>query len=168
MSKPSVLTDAQWEQVRLKFFDGEKLADLADEFNIVRGTLYAKSAREKWLEQKTEYQDKLKQTAVAVHMATRAEQLIDFDSNILKMTRVILNRCAVLIRAKADGVSAYDLSSVMGTIRNAQQVGRLALGGTTSNNGVSNPAGGPVQFTEVKDLDELTDEQLLKIINGQQ
>lgn len=157
-----------WEKAELAFIEGASYQEIADQYGISINTVYGAGMRYEWTKKKKEFQEHTRKTALAVKAASRAEMLLSFDDDVLKMTRVILNRCAGLIRSKADGVSAYDLSSVMNTIRNAQHVGRLALGATTSNNGVSAPSGGPVQFSEVKDLDELTDEQLLKIINGQQ
>lgn len=158
---------ADWEEMRLAFIEGASYQDIADRTGLSINTVYSAGAREDWMGARREFQEKSRKTAEAVRIAERAEQLLNFDDDVLKMTRIILNRCAVLIKNKKEQITAYDLNSVMNTIRNAQHVGRLSLGGTTSNQGMSAPSGGPVQFSKVDNLDDLTDEQLLKIINGE-
>jgi uncharacterized protein YjcR len=159
--------EVDWDGIKIAYIEGASYEELSDSYGVNISTLRNRGSRGKWTEERDSVRLQAIERAKAAMLESRAEQLIKFDDDILKMTKVIINRCAVIIKKKDEKIAPNDLSNIMNTVRNAQHVGRLALGATTENRGVSSPNGGPVQYSEVKDLNDLTDEQLMKIINGQ-
>lgn len=138
-----------WSALELEYVRGSmSYKELGDKHGIKEATVRQRSNRHDWSQKRHELSQKLEAAAQAEHIDKRVDELVKFNEDDLKVARAIRAKIARKISA-SDELSANDLRALAGAHEAAQRVGRLAMGATTENTGMSAPNGGPVQHEEV-------------------
>ncbi len=143
-----------WNALELEFVNGSMTyEELAQKHNIKPGTVRQQGKRKGWTEKRTDLSQAVTKAAQANLIEVRTDELSKFNENDLKVAKAIRSQVARSIE-KAQGANApidpLKLRALAGALESAQRVGRLALGATTNNTGVSAPGGGPVQITRIE------------------
>lgn len=124
---------------------------LSDKYGIPEGTIATHMAKHKWVDKRNMKTSKVKEKTIEKATERAINQAAQFCSEDLKISIEIRNKIAKMI----DSIdSPSEINSLSQAADKAQKIGRLALGLTTSNEGM----------VDIKDpLDELTNtEQFLK------
>lgn len=120
--------------------------EFAAEKGINPSTLMAQAAKGKWEDERKRKQAETSSKAVAKHEAKVVDELAKFNEDDLKIAKALRAKAAALLQTTSSPVALRSLAS---TFDVAQKMGRLALGATTENAGVSSPQGGPVATTNM-------------------
>lgn len=143
-----------WSPIEQEFVHGSmSLADLAATHGISDSTMRSRAHRCEWQRKRDELQQIATAKADAEMVDRRADELAKFNENDLKMAKAIRAKAAQLLNSVG---SPQDLRSLASALDTAQRVGRLALGATTENSGISSPSGGPVQAMIIEFVDAST------------
>ena len=147
-----------WEIIRLEYIHSSKtLAQVSREFGVSERAAQKRSERHGWAAQRRAAAEKVAQAAAAEIERRRLKSLVDWNEKDLQLAAGLRGRVASAVAASLkspDGqLSPASIRQLAGAAESIQRIGRLALGATTDNQGVSAPDGGPVQTTEVT-LDE--------------
>lgn len=132
-----------WELIRKEYVNGkDSVRELAERFKVSENTLEKRSAKGKWAEARRNMAEKVTSWADAKVAEIRIDEIADFGLADLRVAKAI--------RAKAEkmllkATSASDVRALSAAMETAQKVGRLALGMTTENTGLTGPDGGPLQ-----------------------
>ena len=108
--------------------------ELAVKHNMRSGTIRQRAMREGWVKERVET---VKVIATAVNervSLTRAEELMSFNSDDVKVAKAIRARAASMLKT---ATSPHELRALSGAFESAQKIGRLALGGSTENSSVN-------------------------------
>ena len=124
-----------WVKLRTEYVTSSiVLRELADKHGVKAAGVMTRAAKEGWDAIRKQEQAKVSVAALTASVPERASELEKFNADDLRMARAI--------RAKAAGMmqttnTPQDLSALARAVDTAQKVGRLALGATTENNGIS-------------------------------
>lgn len=147
-----------WTRLRAEYVTSAvTLRDLAYRHGIKPAGVMRRAANEGWDAQRKQESAKVSKAALEVSKEDRVAVLAQFNADDLKMARALRAKAAQMMAATN---TPADLRALAGAIDVAQKVGRLALGATTGNTGLSAPNGGPVGVQSVHDV---PDEQLAHI-----
>jgi hypothetical protein len=142
------MATTDWELIRKEYVNGkDSVRELALRFKVSENALEKRSAKGKWAEARRNMAEKVVAWADAKVAEVRVDQIAQFNTDDLRMARAIRAKAAALLSA-AGPKSAADLRALAGAVEVAQKVGRLALGMTTENTGLSSPNGGPVEIDD--------------------
>lgn len=142
---------ADWKAIRVEYVSGsDTFGRLAKRHGLKEDTVRKRAGREGWQTAREAAARAVTEKAEAVIGAGRIDELIRFNADDLKMARALRAKAAKMLSWRdKDGqevpISATDLRALASTVDTAQKVGRLALGMTTENTGLSGPNGGPVE-----------------------
>lgn len=123
-----------------------QLKELAAKHGLSAATVRARANRENWQRERNAMQREATQRATEAVVTTRAQQLARFNEDDLRVARAIRAKAAQML-GTAKG--AAELRALASTLAEAQKIGRLALGATTENTGLSDPNGDPVAVSSV-------------------
>jgi hypothetical protein len=130
---------------------------LAKKHGINAAGLMKRAEREGWDAERQQLSATVSKTASDALVESRIDELTKFNEADLRIAKALREKAeAMMLTAEAPS----DLRALAGAIDVAQKVGRLALGATTGNTGLSAPNGGPVG---VQSVHAATDEHLLNI-----
>lgn len=118
--------------------------EFAAEKGINPSTLMNRAAKEGWDAEREQKRAETSSKAVAKHEAKVVDELAKFNEDDLKIAKALRSKAAALLQATNHPLALRQLAT---TFDVAQKMGRLALGATTENAGVSSPQGGPVATT---------------------
>lgn len=126
---------ANWPALRVEYVNSAlTFGELAKKHGLKEGTVRQRANREGWVVERNAASRAVTAKAEATLGLSRAEELAKFNADDLKMARAIRAKAAQMM-AKANNPA--DLRALAGAVDTAQKVGRLALGATTENKGVT-------------------------------
>lgn len=132
------------------------LNDVAAAHGVSDKLVRERAAAEGWRAERDLFQAKLEQVTREKRTTVLAARAADFDSRTLNVAEAIVQQVAVHLKKSADAKTPLkldDLRKMGGTVRNAQFVGRLAMGDVTEYTKNTDTV-------EEFDLSVLTDEEL--------
>lgn len=152
---------ADWPAVRLAYINSTKsIRQLAEEFGVGESAAKKRSATEGWDAERKLRTKEVTEAAQKVTTVTRAQELAKFNEDDIRVAKAIRAKAAAMMGSVSTPNEIRALSLAFET---AQKIGRLALGATTDNTGLSDPNGGPIPMTNVPVEDYLkAREQALK------
>ncbi len=133
---------------------------LSKQYKIPAITLFRRSAKENWREQRVKFTEKLQQDIDQAKQKQLIKENKDFDTNNLSIAKRLQDEIVSVLnlseKKREEGIekpmlnpsSLYSLGMALQT---CQKVGRLALGETTENTSISNKS-------TVRETFELIDE----------
>jgi len=137
-----------WEKIRAEFMSDKKVAlvDLAKKYRCAEQTVKVRSQRERWFATRDQlFKDATARAEARLvdDHASRLQDWNDKDHSAAKTARGLLlkklNRL-IKISNEEDAESTTEITKVLQGLESAQRIGRLALGASTSNEGlVPNP-----------------------------
>ena len=157
------------EKIRQAYVAGVETADgrdypsieeLSKKYKIPAITLFRRSAKENWREQRVKFTEKLQQDIDQAKQKQLIKENKDFDTNNLSIAKRLQDEIVSVLnlseKKREEGIekpmlnpsSLYSLGMALQT---CQKVGRLALGETTENTSISNKS-------TVRETFELIDE----------
>jgi hypothetical protein len=147
-----------WTQIRIAYVHGTgTLEQLAVESRVTLSAIKQRSSRENWSKLRQDAAAAVSKAASTFLEAERTKELSSFNTQDLRIAKALRARVAKAINdATSDAnnvLPAKDLRSLASAAEAAQRIGRLALGATTENSGLSAPDGGPILATNIP-LDE--------------
>ncbi len=136
-----------WPALRREYVNGSlQLKELAEKHGLKAVTVRVRAHREDWESERNAVQRAVTQVAQTRLTEDRATALARFNDDDLKVARAIRGKAASML---ATAKSPADLRALASAMGEAQKIGRLALGATTDNTGLSDPNGGPIPLTNV-------------------
>lgn len=126
----------KWEHLRLEFINSDiTLMELSKKHNVKYLTVKQAAYRGKWLKQRSEVIEAVTRDTYKYQIDMRGEKILEFNENCLKLAKSIMGLASRLLKAedKKPLPSATMLQHLIKTIKEAQYVGRLALGISTSH-----------------------------------
>ena len=155
-----------WDVLKLEYAKGnESLRAFAKARDLPFQTVSRRATKEGWVQARSQFRDKAEsiaqeklanERAANIHSkaATLAAEQEDWNKRDLDLAKALRAMVVVQITnaqkrdTKGDLVqplTANQLRTLTSTVGELQKIGRLALNLTTDNQGISDPAGGPVQ-----------------------
>lgn len=139
-----------WSALEMEFVNGSMTyKELAEKHGLKEGTVRQRANRGKWIERRNALSHSVTQAAQARLSDTRTDELAKFNENDIRLAKAVQSMAEQALIAmrenQSPGFDPLDLMRVASSLASAQKVGRLALGATTENTGVSSPKGGPVE-----------------------
>lgn len=136
-----------WPALRREYVNGSlQLKELAEKHGLKAGTVRVRAHREDWESERNAVLHAVTQVAQARLTEDRATALAKFNEDDVKVARAIRAKAASMLSTVKGPADLRALAAAMGE---AQKIGRLALGATTDNTGLSDPNGGPIPLTNV-------------------
>lgn len=137
-----------WVKVKLEYINSSMtMRELADKHNINAAGLMKRASREGWEAERQQKSAKVSNAAQSKLDVIRPNELAKLNEDSLKLSRALMAQAAHHIKTAQDknaAIAPTELRQLATTISESQKIGRLALGVTTENTGVSNPDGSPI------------------------
>lgn len=143
-----------WTQIRLAYIHSTKtLRQIAAEFRVTDSAAEKRAEREGWTRLRRAASESVSAAAHVQIETERATELASFNAADLRVAKAVRSQVAKMINAAAQPgaaqLSPTELRNLASAAEAAQRVGRLALGSTTANTGLSSPDGGPIPIASV-------------------
>jgi hypothetical protein len=131
-----------WEQIRLEYVqgverDGQRVypgqRELAEQYGINTSTIGRRAKRENWTAQRDIFASKLQAASKQRTIEAIADDASEFNLLTFQAAQLLSQHIVQHMQTKPSPSEAQQLASAL---RQAQQVGRLALGETTDEQGV--------------------------------
>lgn len=117
----------EWAVIRNDYvFCGLSQNDLAKKYNKGCGTINHMARKGNWLALRNEYHIKAQMECERRAIELRVGQINEFNSSDLDLAREIKKQSMELLESTK--INAGDLNKLASTVRNAQYIGRVALG----------------------------------------
>lgn len=146
--------EADWPAIRLAYIHGSKtLAQLAVEYGVSSSAAEKRSEREKWADARRELSDSVSRAAAERLSSERTIELANWNDADLKVARAMRGQIVAAINNAtntAKPLKPAEIRSLASAAESVQKMGRLALGATTNNTGLSDPNGAPLEFTKIE------------------
>ena len=137
-----VVARTDWTALRLEYVNSTvTLRALAEKHGIKAAGVMRRAAKEGWDDARKQESAEVSKASQAALTLNRAEELAKFNEDDLRVAKGIRAKAARMMGEAADPNSLRSLASAFEA---AQRIGRLALGATTDNAGLSGPDGGPI------------------------
>lgn len=142
---------ADWPRIKLAFVTSNKsVPELAWEFGVNPQTLKKQVERNSWNVERIKFEQESIAKAAEEAAERRVSELLQFNSDDLKVAKAIRARVARRLGAVDVTIGAAELRMLASAAEAAQRMGRLALGASTDNFGHAGQDGqGPVAVTDV-------------------
>lgn len=156
---------ANWTALRIEYINGSmSLRALANNHNLKTASgIFTRASKEGWDAQRKQQQAKTSKAAQDILDETKPNELAEFNKNDLVIAKTIRFQIASAIKAASDSkaqLTPAALRLLASAAESSQRIGRLALGVTTGNTGISQPDGSPLlpsqSLLEGVDLAKLT------------
>lgn len=138
-----------WNALRVEFVHGSmSMRELAASHGIRPSTLMNQATRHGWEAERVRQRAEASEQAAARLAAQKVDELTKFnegDLALAKALKVMVGRTIEQWSKSKLQASPNDMAALARTADTAQKIGRLALGATTGNTGLSAPDGGPVR-----------------------
>ena len=144
--------DSDWEKIKFEYTHSViSVGALAKKHGVLENTLFKRLTREGWQELRIKSEQEMFSRAAATVARERVVELSSFNADDLKVARGIRAKVAALLSTAPDKtLTATELRQLAGAAEVAQRMGRLALGASTDNLGVSGQNGeGPINIAHV-------------------
>ena len=142
-----------WVSVRIAYVHSTKtIAQVADDFGINPHGVEGRSERERWVDLRRKASESIGAAVEARLIKERTDELTAWNRLDLTIAKAIRRQIAAKVNAAEKAnltLEPKDIRALSGSAESTQRIGRLALGATTENTGVSAPGGGPVETETV-------------------
>lgn len=139
-----------WNALELEFVNGAMTyGELAQKHGLKEGTVRQRANRNEWVEKRNALSQSVTSKAQENLSEKRVDELTQFNQDDLKVAVALREQISKAILIKGEELSPQELRALAGAHEAAQRVGRLALGATTENTGLSSPKGGPIQTSDM-------------------
>lgn len=140
-------TKPDWLAIKLEYVNSSKsIRQIAEEFGVGASAAMKHCANEGWDAERKAQAQKVSEEAKKVSAVTRAQELAKFNQDDLRVSKAIRAKAANLMQTAS---SPSEIRSLALAFETAQKIGRLALGATTDNTGLSDPNGDPISVMSV-------------------
>lgn len=142
-----------WSAIRLAYIHGHKtLAQVAQDFGVTASAAEKRSEREGWSELRRIASENVSRAATERIETERTRELSAWNEADLRVARAMRGQIVAAINnaaTTAQPLKPAEIRSLASAAEAVQKIGRLALGATTDNTGLSDPNGGPIPLTNV-------------------
>ena len=154
MKNPKTAKVPDWTAIKLAYIHSAKtLSQIAAEFSVTESAAEKRSEREKWADARRELSESVSRTAVERISAERLAELTNWNDADLKVARAMRGQIIAAINNAANTAKPLkpaEIRSLASAAEAVQKMGRLALGATTTNAGLSGPDGAPLEFAKIE------------------
>lgn len=151
-TKPTKIID--WLAIKLAYIHSAKtLSQIALEHGVSESAAEKRSEREKWAEARRELSESVSRTATERINAERLTELANWNDADLRVAKAMRGQIIAAINTAANmakPLKPAEIRSLASAAEAVQKMGRLALGATTTNTGLSGPDGAPLEFTKIE------------------
>lgn len=148
MAKKSAISEQDWERIRLEYISSSiSIREIADKHECSADALEKRAGREQWTEQRRKMSAEIQAKADAEVSEKRAQDLIKFNEEDLNVAKALRSQIAKHINdaiKSSTPLSTHDIRRLASAAADAQKIGRLALGVSTSNNEHTGANGQPL------------------------
>lgn len=153
-AKKTPQTGTDWTPIRLAYIhSGKSLAQVAADFRVTADAAEQRSAREGWAELRRQASEAVSTAAAARMEAERVSELVAWNAADLAAAKALRARVLHCLDAQPEEgdepIGPNQVRALVAAAEGVQRIGRLALGATTENTGLSNPEGGPIEGANV-------------------
>lgn len=138
-----------WKSIKKDYVHGDYTSrELSEKHKVPEGTIRARISREDWATTRSEVQQKIVSAATEKLANRTVDELAKFNEDGIKLARAFNAQVAKHIQSAQAAnrtIPPNEIRSLAATAEVAQRMGRLAMGQTTDNTGVSSPHGGAVE-----------------------
>lgn len=142
------IADIDWDVIRQEYITSNIiLRELANKHNVSEDAVEKRAQRESWSDAKRKLSAEVLAKADAELADSRAKELIKFNDEDLKVAKALRAQIAKHINEAMQSnmpLSTHDIKRLTSAAADAQKIGRLALGVSTSNNEVTGANGQPL------------------------
>lgn len=147
-------TAPDWVAVRIAYVHSTlSLSQVAEDYGINRKAVEGRCEREGWVALRRQAQESMGAAVAARIAAEKTEELAAWNQNDIRVAKSLRQQIAKAVNdanaIAGEPLSARDIRALAGAAVDMQKMGRLALGATTENTGVSSPEGGAVAVESV-------------------
>lgn len=148
MAKKSAISEQDWEVIRSEYISSSiSIREIADKYECSADALEKRAGREQWTEQRRKMSAEVQAKADAEIAEKRAQMLIEFNEQDLLVAKALRNQIKKHINdalEKGEALNTHDIRRLASAAADAQKIGRLALGVSTSNNEHTGANGQPL------------------------
>jgi hypothetical protein len=157
-----------WVEMRDDYvFGGLTIKEIANKHGKSYATVNSRCSNEKWVELRNEIDSKSLARAEERAISARADSIEDFNSTDLALAKAMKQQAGEIIReAQSSGkpLPPVNLNSLSNTLRNAQIIGRTALGINVDRVAVNTTDGGKKSMEDFTgDIDDIGIDELYDI-----
>lgn len=138
MAKKSAIPEDDWERIRTEYVSTSiSIRELAEKYKCSADALEKRANTQSWTEQRRKISAEVLAKADAEITARRAKELAEYNEQDLKIAKALRAQIAShinLAMSTKDLLSAKEIKMLVSAMSDAQRIGRLALGVSTSNN----------------------------------
>ena len=138
MAKKSTIPESDWDAIRTAYISSSiSIRELAEKYKCSPDALEKRAYTQGWSEQRRKISAEVLAKAEAEITERRAKELSAYNEQDLQVAKAIRSQIAKHIAEAMESktlLSAKDLKTLVSAAADAQKIGRLALGVSTSNN----------------------------------
>ena len=138
MGKKSAIPENDWDLIRTEYISSSiSIRELADKYKCSADALEKRCYTQNWTDQRRKISAEVLAKAEAEITARRAEELVEFNKQDLQIAKALRGQIAKHINEAMQSnelLSAKEIKTLVSAASDAQKIGRLALGVSTSNN----------------------------------
>lgn len=126
----------KYEHIKIEYINGDKtLKELSKKYGLNYPSLQQIAAKEKWTFERNRFLDKITAKTQEYQIDRRVEAISDFNDKCLGFALSILGLAAIIMEEEKDKKppSALRLTRITKAVKEAQYIGRLAMGASTEN-----------------------------------
>jgi len=148
MGKKSAIPESDWDLIRTEYISSSiSIRELAEKYNCSADALEKRANTQSWTEQRRKISAEVLAKAEAEITARRAEELVEFNKQDLQIAKALRSQIAKHINEAMQNnelLTAKEIKTLVSAASDAQKIGRLALGVSTSNNEHTGQGGLPL------------------------
>lgn len=144
----SAIADKDWEMLRSEYVStGISIRELCEKHGFSEDAVEKRAGREQWSDARRKLSAEVQAKADAEIAEKRAQDLIKFNEEDLNVAKALRSQIAKHINdaiKSSTPLSTHDIRRLASAAADAQKIGRLALGVSTSNNEHTGANGQPL------------------------
>lgn len=138
MGKKSAIPESDWDLIRTEYISSSiSIRELAEKYKCSADALEKRAQTQSWTEQRRKISAEVLAKAEAEITARRAEELVEFNKQDLQIAKALRAQIAKHINEamqQNELLTPKEIKTLVSAASDAQKIGRLALGVSTSNN----------------------------------
>lgn len=126
----------KYDHLKVEYINGNKtLKELAKRDGINYTSVQQIAAKEGWTEERNRLLDRVTEKTFEIQVDTRVQKIKKFNDDCLKIANNLLAGASKVlnVEVRKDPPSAVRLTRIAKTVKEAQYIGRLAMGISTEN-----------------------------------
>lgn len=158
MGKKSAIAEDLFEVLRTEYVNTTiSIRELADKHQCSFEAIQKRSIRDGWLDQRRKLSAEVLAKVDAEIVERRVKELNEFNEQDIKIAKALRSQIALHINTalqSKDPLTPKEIKTLTSALADAQKIGRLALGVSTSNNEHTGAGGMPlIPILEVNFVD---------------